>query len=389
MTKKIKTGILVIILFASCQTKNTIEPQKTIDAFEHQYGIDKREVVFNINTEKNGKKLILKGETSDPELKTKLLQYFKGTNVIDKITLLPDTSVGEKYFGIVNLSVANLHIEPDLASEMATQALMGTPVQIMKESDGWHLVQTPDNYISWIESDAVVPIDSAEWEGWRNANRVIYLADNGLIFDTPAMKTPVSDVVMGNILEVVDTKSKLLHLKMPDGRQGYAPSSQWLNFNRFRSEIIPDTANIRQLATHFTGRPYLWGGTSVHAMDCSGFSKTVYFMNGFILARDASLQAKYGQTIDIQKDFSQLQTGDLIFFGRPKTNEVPERVTHVALSLSKTEYIHASKRVRRNSFNPKSSIYSEYRKNSVVGAKRIVGTEKDKGIVLLKNHKWY
>ncbi|MBK6284521.1 MAG: C40 family peptidase [Draconibacterium sp.] len=123
------------------------------------------------------------------------------------------------------------------------------------------------------------------------------------------------------------------------------------------------------LANQLMGRPYLWGGTSARAMDCSGFVKTLYFMNGVILARDASLQIKQGEKVEVENDFSNLQTGDLLFFGQKKSDDQPEKITHVAFSLGNTEYIHASGKIERNSFERNSAIYSEYRKNSFVGTK--------------------
>ncbi len=38
---------------------------------------------------------------------------------------------------------------------MASQALLGTPIKILKKKKGWYLVQTPDQYISWIENDGI------------------------------------------------------------------------------------------------------------------------------------------------------------------------------------------------------------------------------------------
>ena len=52
--------------------------------------------------------------------------------------------------------------------------------------------------------------------------------------------------------------------------------------------------SICKVARTFLGLPYLWGGSSAKAVDCSGFVQSVYFMNGLILPRDASLQALHG-----------------------------------------------------------------------------------------------
>jgi hypothetical protein len=42
-----------------------------------------------------------------------------------------------------------------------------------------------------------------------------------------------------------------------------------------------------------------------------------------------------------------------------------------------------------NSFNPESPVFSEYRKNSFIRARRIIGAENSSGVVNLKEHPWY
>ena len=108
-------------------------------------------------------------------------------------------------------------------------------------------------------------------------------------------------------------------------------------------------------------------------------------MNGFIIPRDASQQINAGQTIDKQLDFSGLQKGDLLFFGKKATAEKKQRVTHVGIWLgnNKQEFIHASGNVHISSMDSTQVNYDVFNKNRYLGSKRYLGV-KDKNITNLK-----
>ena len=67
--------------------------------------------------------------------------------------LLAHLSWAQKTIGIVNISVANIRSEAREGAEMSTQALLGTPVQLLEKSStkNWYRVQLPDHYQGWVE----------------------------------------------------------------------------------------------------------------------------------------------------------------------------------------------------------------------------------------------
>ena len=137
----------------------------------------------------------------------------------------------------------------------------------------------------------------------------------------------------------------------------------------------PNQEAIVETAKRFLGLPYLWGGTSSKALDCSGFTKTVFFMNGIILQRDASQQALYGEPADASANYKYLEPADLLFFGNQKTDSTDERVTHVGIYIGNGDIIHSSSGagyVKINSLVPGTENYNAYLDSIFICARRIL-----------------
>ena len=157
-------------------------------------------------------------------------------------------------------------------------------------------------------------------------------------------------------------------------------------YDAWLDNLNPTESNVEKIAKTMQGFPYLWGGTSAKGMDCSGFTKMVYLMNGFIIPRDASQQIHAGKKVDVNLNFSDLQKGDLLFFGKKATLNKQQRVTHVGIWLgnNKQEFIHASGNVHISSMDANHPLYDEYNKNRYLGSRRYLGI-KDKNIIDLRD----
>lgn len=380
------------LLLISCHTNVARLPEaeqisKTVIS---EYAPDGREDLFKIRFTENGESLVVAGETTSADGKIALLAKLSGVNfkVIDSLKVLPEDSLQTKTWGIVTVSVCNIRTKPGDEAEMATQALLGTPVKILKKSKHWFLVQTPDRYIGWVDDNALDQRDSIGMVAWRSSKRVIYLPLAGTGFH-PETKEAVTDLVAGNILKSDTLLKNEFFLEMPDGRKLVIPAGDARDFGLWKQETAPSPASLTSCAKSLLGRPYLWGGTSSKGVDCSGFTKTVYFLNGIILARDASLQFRHGLFSDPLNGYGMLKSGDLVFFGRKANSEQPAKATHVGMYLGDGLYINSSGYVRIDSFNPADKNYSKKRADTWLGGRTIIGSEGNKGIVMVKDHPWY
>jgi cell wall-associated NlpC family hydrolase len=94
-------------------------------------------------------------------------------------------------------------------------------------------------------------------------------------------------------------------------------------------------------------------------------------MNGLVLPRDASQQARIGELVPTADGWQQLQPGDLLFFGVPEKDGKPERVVHVGMWIGDNKFIHSSNRVRISSMDPASPEFDESEFKRFLYAKRI------------------
>lgn len=289
--------------------------------------------------------------------------------------------------GLVTLSTINLRKEPHHSAELISQSILGTPVKILKTEDSWLRIETPDNYTGWIEEASVKRVNKTEMMAWKKAQKVIYLDNTGWLYNSSSGKEGViGDIVGGSIVEKAGESADYITVKLPDGRKGYVEKRKVMDFDHWKSSVSCNPDNVCSMSLTYMGLPYLWGGTSTKGVDCSGFVQSVFFRNGIILRRDASLQAVHGSPVDISDGFSRLKKGDLLFFG-PQIDGKP-RVTHVALYLGDNEYINSSGRVQINSLDSAKGNYNK-RKNSILMAKRVFGVEGDPGIEPVNKHLWY
>jgi len=380
--------VILFTLFAGCKTQSVALLQAEIDEVSSRWVPDESVGICNLTLEKGrGKHVTLKGESLFPEAKAEVLHLLtgKGFSVTDSVLILPDTTRLEKSWGIITVSVANLRSRSSHSAELVTQAIMGTPVHVLKEDDGWMLIQTPDRYIAWTNQSAIQLMSRSEMNDWRNAERIMFSGSYGTVYSDNMQKVVINDLVAGAIVVKLSENPGSLKISLPDGRLGYVPDNNWLTFKQWKDTVTFVPENLIFCGKQFLGFPYMWGGTSSKALDCSGFVETVCFLNGYVFERDASQQMNHGIEVDVTSGWDKLQKGDLLFFG----SKQPLRVIHVGMYIGDSEVIHASGSVRINSLDALRDNYSNYLSSTLLGARRITGLAPEQGFLPVKLHNWY
>jgi cell wall-associated NlpC family hydrolase len=238
---------------------------------------------------------------------------------------------------VVRRGAADLRAEPRSDSELVDQAHWGEHVRVLGASDEWRYVQGEDLYFGWCPRadlyqftkygrNAVVVVAQAPvHERPASAAPVIAELPCGALLPETRLTTPTGGLVpapphLGGWLEV--------GIVGEHGERTGFVSGDHVSALVDLPHRYPTPEDLLATAQAFLGAPYLWGGTTLKGMDCSGFVQQVYRLNGVGLPRDADQQSMLGRVVD------EARLGDLLFFGA-------ESVTHVALATSATEFLHA------------------------------------------------
>jgi len=219
-------------------------------------------------------------------------------------------------YGICNLSIVPLRLEPTDKSELVSQVLYGEFFKVLEQRKSWSRIHLHfDNYEGWIDNKQFVEIPEDGFTALKNeplklsSDLVEFIQDeNEQLFTVP----------IGSSLNGLQL---LKHVH--DGN--------------FVNSVQPKE-QIAITAFHYLNAPYLWGGKTPFGIDCSGFTQMVYKLNGYKLLRDASQQATQGVSLSF---IEESEPGDLAFFDNGEG-----QIVHVGIILKDNYIIHAHGKVR-------------------------------------------
>lgn len=252
-------------------------------------------------------------------------------------------------FAVVTVPVANLRVEPRHGAELASQGILGTPMIIENKIGEWYSVQLPDGYRGYMIDNSLQTMDSTSFRQWQESDRgVINTAECYMAAGPGRDYDCISPLQLCDVLSltgktITDNDSIVwTEVTLPDNRRGYVPVDFLYQFDKFGRNgteytIEDKIQDIINIGTSRIGQEYLWGGTSIKAADCSGFTCILYQYVGTYLPRDAWQQALAG--IPIEE--SDLKAGDLVFFNSSKG-----KVNHVGIYIGYGLMLHCSGRVR-------------------------------------------
>lgn len=234
----------------------------------------------------------------------------------------------------VSRPVLNMFSSASSDADVVSQAILGTPVIVLEEKDGWAKIQTPDEYKGWVESSTLVARPGAPYASGTGVVQVRSLFAHVYREDSVTKHAPMLTVPFETNLELDGPDAKKSErwsaVRLPDGRVGMIQNA----------DVAPAGARLTiddtiALARKFLGLPYTWGGTSSYGYDCSGFTQMLMRQRGYVMPRDAKDQAVWTGLVPVDK--TDLKPGDLLYFGSSE-----QRITHTGLYIGDRLFINAT-----------------------------------------------
>ncbi|TYA58891.1 C40 family peptidase [Formosa maritima] len=219
-------------------------------------------------------------------------------------------------YGICNLSIVPLRLEPTDTSELVSQVLYGDYFKVLEQRKSWSKIRLGfDKYEGWIDNKQYFKISEEQY-------RTIHL-------EKPILSTDLVEFVedIDKQLYAIPLGSSLNGLSILN----HTHDGNIINERKSKTQLI-ETAFL------YLNAPYLWGGKTPFGIDCSGFTQMVYKLNGYILLRDASQQATQGEPLSF---IEESEPGDLAFFDNDEG-----RIVHVGIIMKDNYIIHAHGKVR-------------------------------------------
>jgi cell wall-associated NlpC family hydrolase len=228
---------------------------------------------------------------------------------------------------------AMMHEQADGDSTGISELIYGEDFAVLDVAGIWAWGYTVhDDYLGYVALDALAE---------RPIARHYVTTSGALLLSAPDIKSQTKLRLHMGAKLVCGARSSCGDFLECDG--GYVAAAHVAEFG-----VVP--GDPASLAEKLIGTPYLWGGRSGDAIDCSGLVQLVFGMKGIALPRDTDMQQDVvGRALE---DNEQLQRNDLVYFPG-----------HVGIMADGETLIHATAHHMQTVSEPLADVVARYAGN--------------------------
>jgi cell wall-associated NlpC family hydrolase len=245
---------------------------------------------------------------------------------------------GTRY--VVSVPVANMFSKPSADVDVVSQAIFGANVDVVEEQSGWIKIKTPqDGYTGWVSRADLVELNgNKEYATTGEMAEVEELRSHLYREADVTTQAPLMTLPFEARLQVIQEKpgGRWLKVALPDQRTAWVQQGDVALSMNGGADLAPHLT-VKQMVTfsqRFLGLPYTWGGSSSFGYDCSGFVQMLMHQRGYLIPRDADVQAAWSWFEPVK--VSKLRAGDVLFFGSDG------KITHTGMFIGHGKFIQAT-----------------------------------------------